>query len=468
MSLLSRLRDPDDVVRLQAAHQASGGRDEPGLVETLLDVALHDRAEVRTGGGLDGLDEEFEYVGDAAVEALRTLLPRQAGPDRRVRSAAYDLGQDDDQVARLLYLLGPDYEPLRGELADNGEGRLRLRSLKAVLAMNRTVELTTRFLTDPAPAVRVEAILGAPADVSVETIQEFLGDPAPEVRRAAAQSLSHSPADCEVFVKAARTETDLMVQRMLLSALKFRRRDPRAVPAIVTFLDHDAVVQTAAASSLYDADDPGVAAAIASRVLVQDDPACLSSLLGYPFLLTHEPEMRPMLERMQRQTPSVGFGDSLTMALAVPAGPAVSNDPSHGLTPQQWVRLHHEVIGWAVAALAQSAAPGELDALRAWLAAPEQPISDPGYPGISGEVLRAAASGDLRQAMEAGMRAAVAGMRRENADRPDVAHDAAATWAAELTRLAHLFTARQLKAGFEPLAPARLRHLLPERESADL
>src|SRR4051812_34272812 len=117
MSLLNRLRDPDEVVRLKAAHQAAGGGEEPGLVEALLEVALHDPAEVRVGGGLDGLDDEFEYVGDAAAEALRTLLPRQYGPDQRVRSAAYDLGQDDERVARLLYQLGPDYEPLRGELS---------------------------------------------------------------------------------------------------------------------------------------------------------------------------------------------------------------------------------------------------------------------------------------------------------------------------------------------------------------
>lgn len=312
----------------------------------------------------------------------------------------------------------------------------------------------------------MEAILGAPVEVPVETLQHYLSDPAAEVRRAAAQSLSHSSADIEVFIKASRVETDLMVQRMLLSALKFRRRDPRSVPAIASFLDHDNVVQTAAASALYDADDPGVAAAIASRVLVQDDPACLSSLLGYPFLLAHEPELRPMLERMQRLNTSEGFGDSLTMALTVQPGPA-NVDPTTGYGPQQWKRLHREVIAWAVAALAESAEPGELDGVRGWLAAPDGPVSDPGRSAIATEVLRAAVAGDLRQAMDAGTRAAVTAMRRENADRPHVAHDAAAGWAAELTRLAHIFTARQIQVGFEPLAPAPLTHLLPRREEED-
>lgn len=61
MSLLDRLGHPDDEVRLEAARLA-GASGELGLADKLLELALHDNAEVRTIGGVA---EVYEHVGDA-------------------------------------------------------------------------------------------------------------------------------------------------------------------------------------------------------------------------------------------------------------------------------------------------------------------------------------------------------------------------------------------------------------------
>src|SRR5688500_1819592 len=62
-SLPDQLRSPDDHIRLRAARRAGvdGG---PELVDVLLDLALHDPAEVQTTGGLA---EVWTCVGSAAA-----------------------------------------------------------------------------------------------------------------------------------------------------------------------------------------------------------------------------------------------------------------------------------------------------------------------------------------------------------------------------------------------------------------
>ena len=132
------------------------------------------------------------------------------------------------------------------------------------------------------------------------------------------------------------------------------------------------------------------------------------------------------------------------------AGP----DPAAGLDPEQRARLHREALRWAVVALdpvaADRAELGALDILRGWLDAPGARLPGSTAPGVVGDCLRAAASGDLRAALDAGVAAAVEAARRDPARRR------AGTVvdphrAADLARLAQLFTARQIRAGREPL-----------------
>jgi hypothetical protein len=146
VSLHDDLRDPDDEVRLDAASRAAGSGDL-GLVDTLLDLALHDGAEVRATGGPAGPGER---VGDRAADALRELLTGVPGEDPRIRAAALDLAEDDARVAALLHRLGDRYEPLRAELESHAEARLRLRAVRALVAL----------LGHPAPGVRLDAAKG--------------------------------------------------------------------------------------------------------------------------------------------------------------------------------------------------------------------------------------------------------------------------------------------------------------------
>jgi hypothetical protein len=95
-------------------------------------------------------------------------------------------------------------------------------------------------------------------------------------------------------------------------------------------------------------------------------------------------------------------------------------------------------VAWALCALGPAASAG----LRAWSAAPDDRtaaewITDHDWfgTGAQADLLRAAVSGDVRRALAVEV---VPG-------RP-----------AELTRLAHLFTARQIRAGLDPLPAGRL------------
>src|SRR5262245_15187074 len=132
--MASALDSPDDMARLRAVRRAGIGG-EAGLVEKLIDMALHDDTDVRVEGGMA---ETYENIADAAAGSLARILGRQAGIDPRIEDVARDLSLGDDRVANLLYFLGARYEPLRSALASSPEGRLRLRAAQAVLSIERT------------------------------------------------------------------------------------------------------------------------------------------------------------------------------------------------------------------------------------------------------------------------------------------------------------------------------------------
>ncbi|GFJ88645.1 hypothetical protein [Phytohabitans rumicis] len=378
MSLVDDLRNGGDWARLQAAraaHAATEG-DEPGLVPVLLEVALTDDTEVRTAFGLN---DDTEHIGDTAASSLMRVLERVDGIDPRVRAAVTDPGADDDRVGRLLHHLGPRYEPLRRELAASPEGRLRLRALKA--DPDRTADVSMRFLSDPSPAVRAEAVLRVPKGLDVEVLQRVLAtDAAAEVRRAAASCLVFTPAGSAPFLAALRVETDLLTKGRLLSGLQRRIQEPGVLPAVVGLLADEPLLQQWTSSVLYNLADAGVAAAFASRILVEDDYQVLSSMLRYQHLMAYVPELRGLLERMLRNTDRDGHVFHLTRALAKPDGRPVAVDPAAGLDSGQRDRLLREVVGWAVAAL-EPYSPDEAADLRRWLASPP---------------------GDLRQTMDEG------------------------------------------------------------------
>jgi hypothetical protein len=209
--------------------------------------------------------------------------------------------------------------------------------------------------------------------------------------------------------------------------------------------------------------DAGGAAAIASRILLEGDDRSLWRLLDYAHLLAHAPELRPALEHLRRHTPDTGVHERLATLLAAPApapAPAYpAPDPAAGLDAAQRARLLREALRWAIVALdpvaADRAELGALDILRGWIDAPGARLPGATSPGVVGDCLRAAASGDLRAALDAGVEAAV-----EAARRGDDAMSLDPHRAADLARLAQLFTARQIQAGREPLPPRRLSPLL--------
>ena len=455
MSLIDDLQSPDDMVRLLAVERA-GRHGDPELVDTLLDLALNDSTEVRTTGGVA---EVYQNVSDAAAQAVRSLLEPTDGLDPRIRAAVTDLAYDDERVAKLLYYLGARYEPLRRELETSDEDRLRWRALTAVLSIHRTAELTGRFIFDPAPAVRIEATR---AKAGVADLERLLRDPVPAVRKAAVDALRWVK-DSEAYVAAARMETDPLVRHAFIDGFRYRRRDRPVQLALIGYLAHPGAIQSAAADLLARIDDPGVAAAIASRILLEGDDRSLWRLLDYAHLLAQAPELRPALEHLRRHTPDSGLHGQLATLLAAPAAAYPSPDPAAGLDPEHRARLHREALRWAVVALdpvaADRAELGALDILRGWLDAPGARLPESTVAGVVGECLRAAASGDLRAALDAGVEAAVEAARRDPAG-DDSATVVDPRRAVDLARLAQLFTARQIRAGVDPLPPRRLRSLL--------
>jgi HEAT repeat protein len=447
MSLLDRLNSPDDYTRLRAAEDAAadGG---PQLVDVLLDLALHDPTEVQTTGGMA---EVWRNVSDAAAQSLKVILARRNGLDDRIRRASFDLAEDDERVSRLLYYLGERYEPVRRELETSSEERLRVRALKAVLSYKRPAGLNRRFLADPSPLVRVEALQGG-AGFSLTDLERPLTDPSPRVRLAAAKKLRWAK-DSEAFVAAARVETDRQVRQAFVEGLTDRPLTEAVRHALIGYLaDDDGDTGQKAAARLKLADDPGVGAAIASRILVQDDERQLATLVEYHHLLKYAPELRDLLEHVHRCTPDGWLRQVLSEVLRAERVAYGDDDPVDGLDAVRQARLLREVLGWARGALEPDAGPDALGGLRAWLAAPDDRTANEWITehdwfgtGVVAELLHAAVDGDLRRALAVEVRPGRA---------------------AAVARLAHLFTARQIRAGVSPLPPGRLSPMLTHGPNA--
>jgi hypothetical protein len=333
VSLLDDLRDPDENVRLVAVRTAVD-EDAPEVVAALLTVALTDRAEVRTGFGLN---DDVEVVGENAAWALRAILARRPGIEPQLRAAAAQPEYDDEQVGHLLRILGSPAEQLRQDFAASPVDRLRLRALKAVPLRDRTLELTTHFVADPSPAVRAEAILAAPEPMTVEAM---LGDPDVHVRRAAGNRVRHSAP----LLVALRVETDPLTKAFLVRSLSGRTRDEGVLTAVVGCLTAEPRVRYEAAGVLYRVDDPGVVAAIATRILVEDGRV-LHNLLRCLHLMTYVPELRGLLARMLRHAPDDSLRFYLSRALERPNGPPPPADPAAGLDPGQRARLRRWAAG---------------------------------------------------------------------------------------------------------------------------
>ncbi|WP_432967513.1 HEAT repeat domain-containing protein [Dactylosporangium sp. CA-233914] len=446
--LRDALRDPNALVRLDAARAAAGSGDHR-LVEPLLEVALRDVAEVRVAGGLG---DTVEHVGDAAAVALGEILGRRAGVDARVALAAEDLGFDDDRVATLLYYLGPRYEPLRQRLESHPESRVRLRAARAVLSIHRTAAFAAKLLHDPSPLLRMEG-LQVPAGVrDDETCLRLMRiDPDPAVRAEAAMLLRFTAAGVAPFAAAVRTEPDPGVRAALVACLAHRRRDPEAVRAIAGLLgDPGTAVRRSAAEALRDATDPVAGAAIGLRVLAEPDEDVLAELLRYRGLLQDAPELRPLIERLHRHANFDDDRRALGALLAArPSAARAAGYASDG-------RLLREVLRQAADALGSQA-------LRAWLDDPSRPV--PIGSAEVDECVRAWSSLDTERAMVAGESAAYAATLADPAHTvPDPVRGptTAARRALHLTQVAHVLTARLLAAGAEPPPAAPiLRLLLP-------
>jgi hypothetical protein len=436
VSLAEDLNDPDDMTRLLAVGRAArdGG---PEVIGTLLDMALHDGAEVQTVGGVA---ERWDNVSDAAAGALAAVLRRHAPADRRIGRAVTDLAEDDDRVARLLLFLGPVAEPMRRELETSSEERLRMRAVRAVRPVDRPVELNRRFLADPSPIVRLEALRGS-SRFGPEDAQRALSDVSAEVRLAAVQKLQwrETPA----FVAAARVETVREIREQYVQALAGRPLTDEVFRALLGYLADDGWVGRTAARRLRLIDSPGVVAAVASRILVVDDEAHLANLAEFPHLLEYAPELVEPLRCLHRGATD---GDLLGALDRLPQGQRSTyplEDPADGLDPVQQARLLRAVLGWAHSVVESDSAV-ESDGLAAWLAAPDDHTAaewiiehDWFGTGPAAGLLHAAIDGDLRRAL-------------------------AVDLGSDLLRLAYLFTARQIRAGLDPLPPRPLSRLLTE------
>ncbi|MEU7874341.1 HEAT repeat domain-containing protein [Dactylosporangium sp. NPDC049140] len=452
--LRDALRDPNAVVRLDAARAAAGSGDHR-LVEPLLEVALRDTAEVRVAGGLG---ETVEHVGDAAAVALGEILARRNGIDARIALAAEDLNCDDDRIATLLYYLGPRYEPLRQRLERHEQPRIRLRAARAVLSFNRTAAFAARLLNDPSPLLRLEG-LQVPAHVRDDAVCLRLMriDHDPRVRAEAAMLLRFTAAGVEPFAAAAREEPDSGVRAALVACLAHRRRDPEAVRAVAALLGDPALaVRRAAAEALRDATDPVAGAAIGLRILAEPDDGVLGELLRYRGLLEDAPELRPLIERLQRYA---NFDDDrralgALLNARLKAAPAAAY-PADG-------RLLRAVLRQAADALGSGP-------LRDWLDDPGRPV--PLGPPVVDECVQAWSALDTERALTAGENAAYTAALADPAHAgPDPVRGptTAARRALELTRVAHVLTARLLTAGAEPPPAAPIQRLvLPGEDSIE-
>lgn len=141
---------------------------------------------------------------------------------------------------------------------------------------------------------------------------------------------------------------------------------------------------------------------------------------------------------MHRCTPDGRLRHVLDEVLRAKRAAYRNDDPVDGLDAVQQARLLREVLGWARCALEPDAGDG----LRAWLAAPDDHTANEWITehdwfgtGAVAELLHAAVDDDPRRALAVEVRPGRA---------------------AAVARLAYLFTARQIRAGVDPLPPGRM------------
>jgi hypothetical protein len=299
--------------------------------------------------------------------------------------------------------------------------------------------LSLRFLADPSPAVRIEALAGS-ARLPLADLERALTDPIAEVRLAAAKNLV---TESEAVVAAARAETDPKVREVFANSLVRYRLTGRVWPTLRGYLVNDVgAIDTRIAERLQRAGDTGVSAAIAARSLIDIPEQQLLWIVQNELLLQHVPEVRGLVEYLHRHAPVTYLRHATGRALEADPAPGSGMPPADGLDEVQQARLLLEVLRWAEAALGTEASDG----LKAWTAAPDdhtaaQWITEHDWfgDGAQAELLHAAVDGDLRRALAVELRPG-----RE----------------ADLLRLAHQFTAGQIRAGMVPIAPGPLNPLL--------
>jgi hypothetical protein len=319
-----------------------------------------------------------------------------------------------------------------------------------VLSIHRTAAFAARLLNDPSPLVRLEG-LQAPASVRDDAVCLRLMriDPDPRVRAEAAILLRFTSAGVEPFAAAARSEADPGVRAALVACLAHRRRDAEAVRAIAGLLGDPATpVRRAAAEALRDATDPVAGTAIGLRVLAEPDDGVLGELLRYRPLLEDAPELRPLIERLQRYA---NFDDD-RRALGALLNARRLATPATGYAADG--RLLRAVLRQAADALGSAA-------LRDWLDDPGRPVPV-GQPEVD-ECVQAWVALDTERALNAGESAAYAAAFADPshaAPDPVRGPTTAARRALELTRIAHTLTARLIAAGADPPPAAPLQRLL--------
>jgi hypothetical protein len=332
----------DDLARIMAIGQA-GRQGGPEMIGPLLDVALHDPSEVRTIGGVA---EVWQKPADVAGRAIASIVHRHGGRlDERVRAAALDLAQDDERAGRLLRNLGALAEAVRAELGASPEERLRVRALVSVRPFDRPPELGARFLADPAPAVRLEA-LASSAPLPRADLERALTDPVAEVRLAAARKCRHRPVT-DAVIAAAETETDPRIRDVYA--------EMRVPSAGRTYLINQyGAIDTRVALRLLRQGDAGVAAAVAARGLIAIHDQQLLWIVEH----TQVAEMRAVIAHLHRHAPVTYLRYATGKALeSFPPGDGLP-DPADGLDEVQQLTLLREVLHWAEAALGEEASSG--------------------------------------------------------------------------------------------------------------
>jgi hypothetical protein len=438
VSWCDELDSDDDLTRICAIGKAAQEAG-PEFIDAMLDIALHDPTEVQTTGGVA---EVWRKVSDAAAQAIKGILERQGGGiDERIRTAAFDVDIDDMRVSKLLYYLGARYEPVRRELETSVQERLRIRALKSIRPFDRPQDLSVRFLADPSPAVRIEALAGS-ARIPLTDLERALIDPISEVRLAAAKKLE-LVTDSEAVVVAARAETDPKVREVFAKSLVRYRLTERVWWTLRGYLVNDVgAIDARIAERLQRAGDTGVSAAIAARSLIDIQEQELLWMVANALLLQHVPEVRGLVEYLHRHAPVNYIRHATGRALEADPVSGRGMPAADGLDKVQQARLLREVLRWAEAALGSEAGDG----LKAWIAAPDdhtaaQWITEHDWfgDGAQAELLHAAVDGDLQRALAVELRPG-----RE----------------ADLLRLAHQFTAGQIRAGMVPIVPGPLNPLL--------